>query len=59
MTASGYIKRLPMVEFDVQSRGGRGKVGLKLSSENDTITQFFTCNDHDTIVFVTQRLELA
>lgn len=55
ITQSGYIKRLPVEEFQAQSRGGRGKSGTKLSTEDDSVSQFFTCNDHDALLFVTER----
>lgn len=37
MTDSGYIKRLPIEEFEAQSRGGKGKAGTKLSGEDDKV----------------------
>jgi len=55
MTHSGYIKRIPADEFQAQSRGGRGKAGTKLSSEEDTVSHFFSCNDHDAVLFITDK----
>lgn len=55
ITRSGYIKRLPIQEFESQSRGGKGKAGAKLSTESDTVGHFFSCNDHDTILFISDR----
>jgi DNA gyrase subunit A len=55
ITRSGYIKRLPIEEFESQSRGTKGKAGAKLSTEDDGIAQFFSCNDHDSVLFVTDK----
>jgi DNA gyrase subunit A len=53
VTRSGYIKRVPLDAFEAQSRGGKGKSGAKLSSD-DTVLHLLTCHDHDSIVFVTK-----
>lgn len=55
LTASGYVKRLPIEEFEAQSRGGKGKAGTKLATEDDKVQQFFSCNDHDGIMFITDK----
>ena len=55
ITSSGYIKRMPMKEFDAQQRGGKGKIGARLSTDEDRVAQFFSCNDHDTLLFTTDR----
>jgi DNA gyrase subunit A len=55
ITRSGYIKRIPIEEFESQSRGTKGKIGAKLSANDDGILQFFTCNDHDVILFITNK----
>ena len=55
MTESGYIKRLPVAEFEAQSRGGKGKAGTKLSGQDDKVSNFFSCNDHDSILFVSHK----
>ena len=55
ITGSGYIKRMPLEEFEAQSRGGKGKIGARLSTEQDNVAHFFACNDHDTLIFVTDR----
>lgn len=51
----GYIKRLPIAVFEAQSRGGKGKTGTKLISEEDEVGQFFVCNSHDSILFITTK----
>ena len=55
ITSSGYIKRLAIEEFEAQSRGGKGKAGAKLSTEEDSVSHFFSCNDHDSILFATDK----
>ncbi|KAG5188528.1 DNA topoisomerase IV, ATP/GTP binding site [Tribonema minus] len=55
ITRSGYIKRMPLEEFQAQRRGTRGKAGAKLSDPGDEVAQFFTCRDHNTVLFVSDR----
>jgi DNA gyrase subunit A len=55
ITKSGYIKRMPVQEFEAQRRGGKGKAGAKMSTDQDAVAQFFSCNDHDTLLFITDR----
>ena len=55
ITSAGYIKRLPIEEFEAQSRGGKGKAGARLSAEDESVAHFFSCNDHDSILFATDR----
>lgn len=55
MTDSGYIKRIPFDEFDSQLRGSRGKSATRLSTDSDSVSQFFTCNNHDSLLFVTNK----
>mmetsp|Transcript_8234 Transcript_8234/g.23470 ORF Transcript_8234/g.23470 Transcript_8234/m.23470 type:complete len:389 (-) Transcript_8234:88-1254(-) len=54
VTAAGYIKRMPVSDFHAQRRGTRGKAGARQRGhDDDAVTQFFTCNDHDTVLFAT------
>jgi DNA gyrase subunit A len=56
VTRSGYIKRMPLVEFESQNRGTRGKRGISDGKATDNeIAHCFTCNDHDTLLMVTQK----
>ena len=54
---SGYIKRMPLQDFESQGRGTRGKRGTSDGgkSHGDEVAHCFTCNDHDTLLMVTQR----
>lgn len=55
VTNSGYIKRMSLKEFEAQSRGGKGKAGTKLADGDDTVVHFFACNDHDSLLFITDK----
>jgi len=55
LTQSGYIKRMPLTEFEQQSRGTRGKAGAKMQSNDDLVAQFIACNAHDHIIFISDK----
>lgn len=57
ITHRGYIKRVPLAQYEKQRRGGKGKIALT-TYEDDFIERFFTCNTHDTLLFVTDRGQL-
>jgi len=48
----GYIKRVPLTSYEKQKRGGKGKTAVTIY-EDDFIENFFTCNTHDTLLFIT------
>jgi DNA gyrase subunit A len=56
VTRGGYIKRMPLMTFESQGRGTRGKRGTSDGGESvdNEIMHCFTCNDHDTLLMVTQ-----
>jgi len=54
ITVGGYIKRLPKGTFRTQRRGGKGVTGMATKSE-DEISQIFTANTHDNILFFTDK----
>ena len=53
----GYIKRVPLASYEKQRRGGKGKVAVT-TYDDDFIEKFYTCNTHDTLMFVTDRGQL-
>ncbi len=53
-TKMGYIKRQPKSTYTVQKRGGRGVQGLTRRDE-DYVTEIFLCNNHNYIMFATDR----
>ncbi|MEA1919752.1 MAG: DNA gyrase subunit A [Campylobacterota bacterium] len=57
ITHRGYIKRVPLALYEKQKRGGKGKTAVT-TYDDDFIESFFTCNTHDTLMFVTDRGQL-
>ena len=54
LTTAGYLKRMPISEFESTSRGSRGKAGTK-NQHNDEVKLFISCNDHDTLLLFSDR----
>lgn len=54
ITAGGYIKRTPLIEYRSQKRGGRGKVGMSTRNE-DIVSYMFVTTNHTSIMFFTDR----
>ncbi len=54
LTEAGYLKRMPVNEFESTSRGSRGKAGTK-TQEDDEVKLFISCNDHDTLLLFSDR----
>lgn len=52
LTNAGYVKRVPVREYIVQKRGGRGKTGLSMREE-DFVKEIYTTNTHDNLLFFT------
>ncbi|BAF69603.1 DNA gyrase subunit A [Nitratiruptor sp. SB155-2] len=57
ITHRGYIKRVPLKQYEKQKRGGKGKTAVT-TYEDDFIEDFFISNTHDTLMFVTDRGQL-
>lgn len=55
LTQSGYIKRMPLSDFDQQSRGTRGKAGAKMQDSDDVVAHFIACSDHDHVIFISDK----
>lgn len=53
----GYIKRVPLAQYEKQHRGGKGKTAVT-TFDDDFIESFFTCNTHDTLLIITNRGQL-
>ncbi len=51
---SGYIKRMKPSVYKTQKRGGKGKIAMK-TKEEDTVSNVFSCNTHDDILFFTSK----
>jgi len=54
LTEAGYLKRMPVNEFESTSRGSRGKAGTKTQEDNE-VKLFISCNDHDTLLLFSDR----
>nr|WP_255743599.1 DNA gyrase subunit A [Aliiroseovarius sediminis] len=52
ITASGWAKRTPLVDFRAQKRGGKGLSGMQTKDE-DAITNLFVANTHTQLLFFT------
>ena len=50
----GYVKRLPLDEFEAQRRGTRGKAGMTNLRDDDVIETMLNCNAHDTILCISE-----
>jgi len=54
MSASGYVKTVPVDEFRTQGRGGRGVAGARLKDE-DTVTHLIQTTAHSYLLFFSSR----
>jgi DNA gyrase subunit A len=50
VTLGGYIKRVPLVTYKAQRRGGKGRSGLSMRDE-DVTTQIFVGSTHTLMLF--------
>ncbi len=57
ITHRGYIKRVPVKQYEKQKRGGKGKIAVT-THDDDFIEQFFISSTHDTLMFVTDKGKL-
>ncbi|MFM9109353.1 MAG: DNA gyrase subunit A, partial [Prochlorococcaceae cyanobacterium] len=54
LTETGYLKRMPVSEFEATSRGTRGKAGTRGQGEV-AVKLFISCNDHDSLLLFSDR----
>jgi DNA gyrase subunit A len=54
LTETGYLKRMPVSEFEATSRGTRGKAGTRGQGE-EAVKLFISCNDHDALLLFSDR----
>ncbi|MFZ9659638.1 MAG: DNA gyrase subunit A [Arcobacteraceae bacterium] len=57
ITHNGYVKRVPIKAYEMQRRGGKGKIAVT-THDDDFIEKFFVSNTHDTLMFVTNLGQL-
>lgn len=54
LTRKGYIKRVPAALYNVQHRGGKGKMGMAdLEDSDDIVEDIFAAKNHDQLLFFT------
>jgi DNA gyrase subunit A len=51
---AGYIKRVPLVTYRAQRRGGKGRSGVTMKDE-DSVTRLFVANTHTPVLFFSSR----
>ncbi len=54
VTRGGYLKRVPLTEYEAQGRGGKGKRAAALKEE-DAVRWLFVANTHDQVLFLSDR----
>ncbi|ELR98265.1 DNA topoisomerase (ATP-hydrolyzing) subunit A [Gloeocapsa sp. PCC 73106] len=54
LTEQGYIKRMPVSNFEAQNRATKGKAGAKIK-EDDVVEHFLTCCDHNHLLFFSNQ----
>jgi DNA gyrase subunit A len=52
LTATNYIKRMPLDAYRMQRRGGKGVIGMA-TKEDDVVTDVFTASTHDYLLCFT------
>lgn len=54
LTKKGYVKRVPLEIYDVQHRGGKGKMGMAtLEDTEDMLQDIYVTKTHDDLLFFT------
>ncbi|WP_425457872.1 DNA gyrase subunit A [Aureimonas fodinaquatilis] len=51
----GYIKRVPLTTYRAQRRGGKGRSGMTLKGDEDSVTRLFVANTHTPVLFFSSR----
>ncbi|EAU40751.1 DNA gyrase subunit A [Fulvimarina pelagi HTCC2506] len=51
----GYIKRVPLSVYRSQRRGGKGRSGMSLKNDEDSVTRLFVANTHTPVLFFSSR----
>ncbi|NCB49168.1 MAG: DNA gyrase subunit A [Alphaproteobacteria bacterium] len=54
MTASGYVKRVPLSTYRAQHRGGKGRSGMSTRSE-DVVSNLFVACTHTPLLFFSSK----
>ncbi len=54
VSMKGYVKRVPLVTYRAQRRGGKGRAGMSTRDE-DVVTQIFIASTHTPVLFFSSR----
>jgi DNA gyrase subunit A len=54
ITNNGYIKRMPLSDYEIQRRGGRGLIGVE-AKESDIAKGLLVADTHDYLLFFTDK----
>jgi DNA gyrase subunit A len=54
VTSTGYVKRVPLVTYRAQKRGGKGRTGMQTKDE-DFVSDLFIANTHTPVLFFTSK----
>ena len=55
VTARGYIKRVPLVSYKAQRRGGKGRNGVAMRDDEDAAINIFATNTHVPLLFFSNK----
>ncbi|MBL40845.1 MAG: DNA gyrase subunit A [Chloroflexi bacterium] len=55
LSKGGYVKRILETTYRAQHRGGKGKVGQKMTKDGDVVPYIQVANTHDTLLFFTDK----
>tara|TARA_Y100000768_G_scaffold82760_2_gene58974 strand:- start:3960 stop:6641 length:2682 start_codon:yes stop_codon:yes gene_type:complete len=55
LSKGGYVKRILETTYRAQHRGGKGKIGQKMTKDGDIVPYLQVANTHDTLLFFTDK----
>ena len=55
VTERGYGKRVSLVDFPLQGRGGKGVLGIRLDRDSGTLVSIGIVSDQDEIIIITEQ----
>jgi DNA gyrase subunit A len=54
VSKAGYIKRVPLAQYKLQKRGGKGRIGIDMREE-DFVQDIFFANTHTPVLFFSNK----
>jgi DNA gyrase subunit A len=55
VTERGYGKRVSLIDFPLQSRGGKGVLGIRLDPQSGSLVSIGVVSDQDEIILITEQ----